>query len=119
MTVATQETAQSKKWIKERYWHSIGSRNWVFLTTEKQQKYRNPIHTVSIAGKNLISKSNTPLQTTGYLTLAAVAKCLQAATWLVARRNKQALENSGRSRPAMQGGFAHVLSVIPAPHLVP
>jgi len=24
----------------------------------------------------------------GYLTLAAVAKCLQAATWLVARGNK-------------------------------
>ena len=29
------------------------------------------------------TKSNTPLQATGYLTLAAVAKCLQAATWLV------------------------------------
>ena len=27
---------------------------------------------------------------TGYLTLAAVAKCLQAATWLVARGNKKA-----------------------------
>ena len=25
----------------------------------------------------------------GYLTLAAVAKCLQAATWLVARGNKR------------------------------
>ncbi len=25
----------------------------------------------------------------GYLTLAAVAKCLQATTWLVARGNKQ------------------------------
>jgi len=25
----------------------------------------------------------------GYLTLAAVAKCLQAATWLVARGNKK------------------------------
>ena len=34
------------------------------------------------------TKSNTPLQATGYLTLAAVAKCLQAATWLVARGNK-------------------------------
>ena len=33
-------------------------------------------------------QSNTPLQATGYLTLAAVAKCLQAATWLVARGNK-------------------------------
>ena len=33
-------------------------------------------------------ESKTPLQATGYLTLAAVAKCLQAATWLVARGNK-------------------------------
>ena len=32
-------------------------------------------------------KFETP-QGAGYLTLAAVAKCLQAATWLVARGNK-------------------------------
>ena len=35
------------------------------------------------------TKSNTPLQATGHLTLAAVAKCLQAATWLVVRGNKK------------------------------
>ena len=40
------------------------------------------------APTNESMKSNTPLQATGYLTLAAVAKCLQAATWLVACGNK-------------------------------
>ena len=34
-----------------------------------------------------LCKSNTP-QVAGYLTLAAVAKCLQAVTWFVARGNQ-------------------------------
>lgn len=29
---------KGKKWIKERYWHNIGSRNWVFSTEEKRLK---------------------------------------------------------------------------------
>jgi len=33
-------------------------------------------------------------QAAGYLTLAAVAKCLQAVTWLVARGNKEGMEES-------------------------
>lgn len=30
---------KGRKWIKERYWHSIGNRNWVFSTAEKRLKY--------------------------------------------------------------------------------
>ncbi len=35
-----------------------------------------------------IMQSNTTLQAARYLNPAAAAKCLQAATWLIARGNK-------------------------------
>ena len=44
------------------------------------------------------SESKTPLQATGYQTCSsAVAKYLQAATWLVARGNKQ-MNGKGNGR---------------------
>ena len=29
---------KSNYWTAERYWHTVGNRNWVFLTKDKQLK---------------------------------------------------------------------------------
>ncbi len=31
-------TEKSNRWIADRYWHTVGSRNWVFVTKDKQLK---------------------------------------------------------------------------------
>ena len=60
------------------------------MTNDMKNCYNNSTHEIKIkdsAASNGVSNLQR-CQAAGYLILAAVAKCLQAATWLVARGNK-------------------------------
>ena len=60
------------------------------VTNDMKNCYNNSTHEIKIkdsAASNGVSNLQR-CQAAGYLILAAVAKCLQAATWLVARGNK-------------------------------